>query len=540
MRQMTGADASFLYLETKQAPMHIGSISLYDASGVKGGAGFAEVRQGIADRLHLVRAFRERVVRMPLDLDHPVWIEDPDFNLDYHVHHLSLPRPGNWDALMRLAGRIMSRPLDQSRPLWELFFVEGLNIRGLPKETFAVILKVHHAAIDGVGGAQLAEALHDTSPRARRPKGAGRRFKPDPVPSEMEMLTRTAGHMLQRPVRIADVVGRTALSVMRMRRTTQDHDAQAEAAHATEDAELHKLPGFYEAPRTPLNGHVTQQRAVGSVICKRADAEAARKLVPGATLNDVMLTICGGAFRKYLQRRNELPADSLLVLAPVSIRTAGQSGAGGNRVSAMVMRIGTDIADPVERMRAIHEVGAGSKRVHKAMGKGTVPAIQEALPGAAAIPLYRLMGQLQTVGGLHPLVNFTITNVPGPKKPLYMGGARLIATCGLGPLFEGVGAIVAIFTYADTVTLTITCAQDMMPDVGDVAALIGKDLKTLARKADRLPARPKTAAKAKPKARTKTKGKAKAKASAVRKSTAARPRRPVPAARGGRARAVRG
>lgn len=494
MRQMSGADAAFLYLETKDTPMHIGAVSLYDASGVKGGVGFTKVRQTIADRLHLIPVFRERVLRMPLDLDHPVWIEDPDFDLDYHLHHVALPAPGNWKALMDLAGRIMSRPLDQSRPLWELYYVEGLKrIRGLPRESFAIIFKVHHAAIDGVAGARLTEVLHDASPRARRPKPPAEPFEPDPIPSELELLTRVAGHLVQRPVKIAEVLGRTAISALRVSRTyeefeTKGADAGEGLAHANEEATLYKPPGFFEAPRTPLNGHVTQPRAVGAVIGARAEAEAARKLVPGATLNDVMLTVCGGAFRTYLQRRNALPEESLLVLAPVSIRKPEEAGAGGNRVSAMVMRIGTDIADPVERLRAIHAAAVGSKKVHSALGRSTLPALQEALPGAAAIPLYRLLGQLQTVESLHPLVNFTVTNVPGPKKPLYLAGARMTATMGLGPLFEGIGAIVAIFTYADTVSMTINAAKDLMPDPQEVADLMNRELKKLARKAERMTA----------------------------------------------------
>src|SRR5688572_4650935 len=238
MQQLSGMDASFVYLETGTAPMHVAGISIYDPSTAPGGkVSFKEILAAVESRLHLARTFRQRMVRVPLDLDHPYWIEDPDFDLEFHVRHIALPKPGDWQQLCTQVARLQARPLDLTRPLWEMYVIEGLeSIAGLPHGSFALLTKIHHAAIDGVSGAELASAIHDLTPDGEPPP-PDTAWAPDEVPGARELLRRSLGHRALGPLKL----GRLLL------------EAVPAAVHAREEQKKHPADPA-GVPRTRWNG----------------------------------------------------------------------------------------------------------------------------------------------------------------------------------------------------------------------------------------------------------------------------------------------
>jgi WS/DGAT/MGAT family acyltransferase len=340
MQQLTGADASFLYFETANAPGHVFSVWIYDQSTAPGGrVTFKGILEHVRQRLHVSRTFRQRLVQVPLGLDHPYWIEDPDFDLEYHVRHIALPHPGDWRQFCIQVARLHSRPLDLGRPLWEMYVIEGLDhVEGLPEGSFAIMTKIHHAAIDGVTLLEIMSAVNDPSPDAPLPEPIDR-WRPDREPTPIELLSRTAVRYATRPMRMTRLVASSvpgAVARMREQRARQNFD----------------LSAMRPAPRTRFNGPVTTHRVVEA---RRFDFDVARRIrraVPGATINDVAITVVGGALRHYLGERGELPDEPLRVMAPISIRTPDQKGTAGNQVSAMSLTAGTEVADSIERRAA--------------------------------------------------------------------------------------------------------------------------------------------------------------------------------------------
>jgi len=276
MQQLSGIDASFLYFETKNAPTHIGSFAIYDQTTAPSGAvTFKGILANVESRLHLARCFRQKLVHVPLDFDHPYWIEDPEFNLEFHVRHIALPQPGDWRQLCIQVARIHARPLDLTKPLWEMYVIEGLdNVDGVPQGSFAVLTKIHHAAIDGVSGAQLATAIHDLTPTAE-PAPPEDEWRGEPTPTLLELGLRTTINNIKQPFRIMRVLGRTAPSVARVIRRTPSADIE------TSDS----------VPRTRFNGQVSSHRVVEGRTFSLDDIRSIRKAVPGATVNAVVLTI---------------------------------------------------------------------------------------------------------------------------------------------------------------------------------------------------------------------------------------------------------
>jgi WS/DGAT/MGAT family acyltransferase len=309
MQQLSGLDASFLYFETPNSPMHIGFISIYDQASAPGGqVTFRGILANVEKRLHLARCFRQRLAYVPLNLDHPYWIEDPDFDLEFHVRHIALPKPGDWRQLCIQAARLHSRPLDHNHPLWEMYVIEGLdNVPGLPKGSFAMVVKIHHAAIDGVSGVELIAALHDLEPDAK-PRPPKQRWSPDPVPGSQELLGRTMLNNVRYPFRLGRVMTESIPAMARLRQELQAREFKTPAP----------------VPRTRFNGTVTPHRVLEGRSFDLKAVRAIKNAVEGATVNDAVLAICGGALRKYLQDKRELPEHSLLAMAPISVRSETQ------------------------------------------------------------------------------------------------------------------------------------------------------------------------------------------------------------------------
>ncbi|HZR81881.1 MAG TPA: wax ester/triacylglycerol synthase family O-acyltransferase [Candidatus Binatia bacterium] len=456
MQQLSGLDASFLYFETANAPMHIGGIAIYDPStvpGLRGPLRFKTILKNIEGRLHLARSFREKIVPVPLSLDHPYWIEDPHFDLEYHVRHIALPKPGDWRQLCIQAARLHSRPLDLSRPLWEMYVIEGLdNVEGLPPGSFAVVTKIHHAAIDGVSGAEITAVLHDLSPDPEPPPEPETPWVGEEDPSSWDLLARAAWNTPSHPFRFARLMTRTLPAVGRVASQMWTRQLTIPAA-----------PGI-SVPRTRFNGTVSPHRVIDGRVFELAEVRAMKKAVAGATVNDVVLATVGGAMRRYLASNDELPEESLVAMAPISVRTEDEKGTQGNRVTAMAVALGTQVEDPLERLRVVHEGAVQSKALTNAIGARLMTDYTNFVPSSVAGLAARLYSRFALANRMRPMFNTVVTNVPGPQVPLYAYGARLVAQYGMGPILDGMGLIHPVFSYCGKVTIAVTSCRALMPD----------------------------------------------------------------------------
>ncbi|MGE0621190.1 MAG: wax ester/triacylglycerol synthase family O-acyltransferase [Pseudomonadales bacterium] len=465
MQQLSGQDASFLYFETPTSPMHIGGIMIYDPSTVKGGKqGFKDILRAIESRLHLARSFREKVVNVPFNLDHPWWVEDKHFDLEYHVRHIRLPEPGDWRQLCIQVARLHSRPLDLTRPLWEFTVVEGLDsIPGLPKGSYAIVSKVHHACIDGMSGVDLIEAIHDLEPApAEVPKSRPWHGENDPNPAEL--LFRAQINNMTQPFRFAEVMARTVPALGRLGQLFADRKME---------------PPRVQPPRTRFNHQVSAHRVVEGRRFELSAIRAIKNAVPGATVNDVVLTLVGGALRQYLAEKQELPDESMIAMAPISVRGAEGKNAMGNQVAAMTVALGTEIADPLERLKSVHESAMTSKAMTNAVGAKLMTDYSQFIPSTTAALAARLYTEYGLAERMSVPFNCVVTNVPGPQVPLYCAGARLVAQFGLGPIFDGMGLIFPVFSYCGWVMISLTSCREMLPDPGFFGECLDQSFESL-------------------------------------------------------------
>ena len=472
MQQLSGMDAAFLYFESGNAPTHIGSFAIYDQSSAPGGSvTFKGILENVRSRLHLARCFRQKLVRLPYDFDHPYWIEDPDFDIEFHVRHIALPHPGDWRQLCIQAARIHARPLDLSKPLWEMYVIEGLdNVEAVPKNSFAVLTKIHHSAIDGVSGAELTAAIHDIEPDAV-PEPPEEPWVPERDPSLIELGLRTAERNIREPFRFLKVMSRTIPPIAKVMRRNPEEEVESSGP----------------VPRTRWNGTVTAHRVIEGRDFSLQDVRDIRKRVPGSTVNDVILTICGGAMRRYLVDKRELPTDSLVAMAPISVRGDEESGTMGNRISAMSVTLYTNISDPVERLEQVHWGTRDSKAVAEAMGAQTMTDISQVLPGTFSGLAARLYTRMGLANRVSPFLNTVITNVPGPQFPLYFTGARMVALHGMGPVMDGMGIIHPVFSYSGRISIAVTACRDQLPDPGFYAECIQASFDELLEAATKTP-----------------------------------------------------
>ncbi|MGL5837961.1 MAG: WS/DGAT/MGAT family O-acyltransferase [Sphingorhabdus sp.] len=459
MEQLSGQDASFVYLDTPNTPMHIGSVGIYDPSTAPGGfVRFKDILAHIGSRLDKARSFRQKLVRVPFDLDHPYWIDDPNFDLEYHVRHIALPQPGDWRQLCIQVARLHARGLDLSKPLWEFNIIEGLdNIPGIPKGSFALVAKVHHAAIDGMSGVELSAAVHDIEPKPVE-RGARSSWKGEDEPALTEMLMRTWMNSVTQPVRFAKTLAQTVPGAARLIRDVAGGDVS--------------LKGAKMAPQTLLNGKVGPHRVWDGVVYPLAEIRAIKDRVDGATVNDVILTIIGGALRKYLLFRQDLPKQSLAVMAPISVRAEGEKQALGNLVSAMLVQVGTHIDDPMERLAWVRKEAQNSKAMTNAVGARTLTDYSQFIPSGLAGLGARLYSRLGVSNMHSPVFNCVATNVPGPRVPLYFAGAKMVRMMGTGPIFDGMGLINTIYSYGPEIAISFTSDREMIPDPANYASAL--------------------------------------------------------------------
>ncbi len=452
MRQLQGMDASFIALETRNSPMHIGSILIYNPETAPGGfVRFKDILAFFESRMQLSRTIRQRLVRVPFDLDYPYWIEDPDFDLEYHVRHIALPQPGDWRQLCIQAARIFARPLDLTRPPWEFTVVEGLeNIPGVPKGSFAMVTKVHHAAIDGMSGVDLLEAMHTLTPDEPAPQTPDE-WKPEKVPSPVELLGKSYFNAITNPLKQIEVAAKAAPGL-----------AKALKGLAAKEFDV---SGEMIAPRTRFNRKISGHRVVEGRSVPLADIKAIRTAAPGAKVNDVFLAIVGGAMRKYLISKDDLPKKTLTAMAPISVRSKDEKGDMGNQVAAMVAPLGTHIEDPLERLRYCHDRTSNSKAMTDAMGARNMTEMSKVSPAlwmSLGAQLYTRLGLADR--GVGPMFTTVVTNVPGPPVPIYSSGARLESQMGLVCLTDGMGLGHVVQSYTDEATIAFTACRELLPD----------------------------------------------------------------------------
>jgi diacylglycerol O-acyltransferase / wax synthase len=449
MKQLTGQDASFVYQETPSTPMDGVGLGIYDPSTAPHEVTFERIQEHLASRLHMARMFRQKLVRVPLDLDHPYWIEDPDFDLEYHVRQIALPRPGNWDQLCTQTARLLGRPLDLTRPLWELYVIEGVDaVEGVPKGSFAMITKCHHAAIDGMSGVDMTNAIHDHSPEPRDDLGADT-WQPESAPSPLDLLARAGVNASRRPMRVARVLGRTVPALRPLVSSIRRDRPQ--------------LPGL-NVPRTRFSGAVTPHRVVDGRQFSLADMKQIKKNVDGATINDVVLAVVGGALRSYLSRKGELPDRPLIAMCPISVRTESEKSAGGNMVSAMFVSLSTDVDDPVERLKVITETTHRSKAFSEALPARSLLELSDHMPGALMGFAAQATSRLGLANRQAPIFNTTVTNMPGPQQPLYFAGAQLLQSYAFGMIIEGMALIHPVVSYCGDITICFASCREIMPD----------------------------------------------------------------------------
>lgn len=453
LHEMTGLDAAFLYLETPNAPMHVGGLSV-----LEGTLTFERFRALLLERIHLVNVLTRRLVQVPMGLDKPMWVDDPNFNIDWHLHHTALPRPGDWRQLRRLCSRIFSQPLDRSRPLWEMVFVEGLdNIPQVPPGSVAVINKIHHACIDGMSGSDIVGMLFDLTPEPReieppRPRTIA------PIPSDLELLGLSAMNLARRPSKLPRLIADVAGAVGRA-------TALAKASPETPPT----LP--FQAPPTPLNRPINGQRAWNVALLELPRVKRLKTLM-GCTVNDVVLAICAGALRRYLEAKGALPAEPLVTMVPVSTRTAAEKNTMGNQVSAMFLQLATDIADPVERLRQLARNAAVGKTYQGAVRAKRLIEATEFVPFGLAAQAARAYSRAQLADHHRPIFNCVITNVPGPQVPLYLAGSQLLAQMGSAPILDGMGLMIAVTSYNGVLAMTATSSPLVMPDLDDFTRML--------------------------------------------------------------------
>jgi|TARA_R110002073_G_scaffold79001_14_gene190280 WS/DGAT/MGAT family acyltransferase len=448
MKQLTGLDASFLYMETANAPMHISGLSIYDQSTAPGGlVRFKDIVENTNNRLMGLPVMTQKLVNVPMNLDHPYWVTDGAYDPEFHIRHIALPKPGDWRQLCILISRLHARPLDRAHPLWELYIIEGLdNVEGAPKGSFAMFSKTHHAAIDGTSGMELTAATHDLAPDYKRTNNPAT-ISVDSEPSSVELLLRSQINNIRKPFNMVSVARNTVPGL----------------AKAIAGLSKGKLSRVTNIPRTRFNNSVSPHRVFDAITVRLDDVKKIKNSVPGATVNDAAITIVGGALRKYLQAHDELPVQSLAAMAPVNVRS-DKDKAGGNIVATMTVQVRSDIEDPLKRLAAVHDGTSKAKELTNAIGAKTMTDYTQFIPATLTAQAARLSSRWGLMNRMSPQFNCVITNVPGPPIPLYNTGAKMVANFGTGPVQDGLGLFHVIGSYCGQFVVSATCCRAIMPD----------------------------------------------------------------------------
>jgi diacylglycerol O-acyltransferase len=459
--RLSALDVSFLYLETPTTAMHVGGVAIFEPPRGNGEGSFDydALVDLVSQRISLVERYRQKVRWVPGRLANPVWVDDEDFDITYHVRRSALPRPGSMDQLRELVGRVQSRQLDRNRPLWEIYLVEGLE-----DGRFAIITKTHHAMVDGISAVDISTLILDVGTTPRHVPDDG--WVPRQEPSRLDLVVGALADNLRRPTQVVDTV----------RAGVTDARATAgRAAGAAAGIVSAVRSSLRPAPTSPLNATIGEQRRYGMAATELDDYKRVRK-AHGGTVNDVVLATVAGALRTWMLTRGEsvTPKTVVRAMVPVSVRAEDQAGALGNRVSALFVDLPVGEPSPVVRL---HQVSYAMKG-HKESGQAVAADAMVALTGFAPPTIHSAAARL-AAGFTKRLFNVVVTNVPGPQFPLYAAGAQMLECYPVVPIAKGQGVSIGLTSYNGGVYYGLNADRDTMPDVDVLAQCIEESLAEL-------------------------------------------------------------
>jgi diacylglycerol O-acyltransferase / wax synthase len=463
MQRMSGIDPMFIYSETPETSMEVAYTCVFDPKTAPDGYSFEAVRAHLSRRLPDLLPFRRRLMPVPMGLDHPRLVDDPEFDLDNHLHRVALPEPGEASGLSELTADIMSRRLDPDFPPWEMHIVEGLS-----EGMVGLIAKVHHSVIDGVSGSQLMATLLDPTAEPTEEPPLEASWLPPGTPSAARLMAEALPSMLSTPFRVI----RAAREVGRMSFRLARHAATSGTAALT-------VPlGAPDEFSTPLGAG----RAVSFAQFRMEDVRTLRDYF-GVTVNDVVLAACSGALRSYFFAHDSENSSPLVAVVPVSIRNHSEHDTMGNRLSAMFVPLASDREQPMDRLRTIAASSSSAKAQERAVGYGDLAsAISDALPPAILRPVLRLGAQIGAVRRLRP-GNLVVSNVPGPTFPMFFAGMRLLSVYPIGPVVDGVALNITVQRYLDSLFVGLNACPSVVPDSAALARLVEEELGVLTKAA---------------------------------------------------------
>ncbi len=449
VQQLSAQDAQFLYLETANNLTHIMGAYVYDPATAPGGkVRFKDIIRHVESRIHTSPLFKRRLYRLPLDIDHPYWVEDEHFDIEAHMTHARLPEPGDWRQFCIATARYFSKPMDMNRPLWDVYVIEGLDrIPGIAPGSFAMLHRVHHAAVDGASGAHAFIAMSDIDPNGTPAiQAPPPEFELGKEPSPTEVLTRAWSASMQSPVKFMNALMKMSPAILSAARKTVTEGGTTAGV-----------------PNTRFNVPVGPHKMFDATTVALSDCALIRKKVDGSTVNDVVLATCGGALRKYLAHHNELPEESVVAVAPVNLRgKGGTAKVPGNQVSAMSVPIRSDIADPLERLAAVRDYTVEAKEAKAGISARVMTDLSQHIPGATMAAVARILTNERFAVRQ---TNLFISNVPGAQVPLYMAGAKLTHQYGMAPLANNMGLFIATPSYNGRIAFSIISERAIMPDI---------------------------------------------------------------------------
>ena len=450
MEQLSPLDSVFVYQEKSVAPLHIASFLIYDPpEDGQPPVRFKDILNKFNERIDETPVFRRKLVKVPFGLGSPYWIDDADFDLEFHVRHLALPKPGDWRQFCILMARLHSRPIDLSRPAWEAYVIEGLdNVNGLPKGSFALYIKIHHSAVDGATGNRIIEALHDSVPNPKKREPINDNWQGEAKPGDLKVLGNAYLDLLKSPLKAVDLVKHAVKS--RKKSTRESYDENLSHKFKNKIRFNDKIP--------------SANRVLGGLRVELSDIKLIKNAVGGCTVNDVVLGIVGGAMRSYLAKTGELPEESLQAGVPISVRPADQHNTdGGNLVSGMLIHLRTDVDDPIERIKLINEDAIATKAYAQAIGAERLQTIVDSVPASIASLGMQAMARTGLASRI-PFAHTVVTNVPGSQDPIYLCGAKASTWMAAACLLDGVGLMQAIISYNGYISFGFLSAREMMPD----------------------------------------------------------------------------
>ena len=445
MERMRGIDAGYLYMETPTVHMHTLKIGVLDASNAPGGYTFDRFVDELERRLHLLPPFRRRIVPVPLGLHHPLWVEDPKFDIRNHVHRVVAPQPGTQEQLDEIVGRVASQPLRRDRPLWSITMVEGLE-----GGRIAAVAKMHHAVADGVASAALLANVATSSPDEVNPPPATP-WRGERIPTALELIAGAVrdwfSDLAALPALLRDTVERLA-ELIRKRRS----------------GDINAPKPLVDSPRAPFTGAPDERREFATVGLPFEEIRAIRK-VSGASFNDVVMAIIDGALVRWLAEQGHRLDRPLLAAVPVSADEKGNIRLAGNRVSSLLTSLATDIDDPKERLRRISASANEAKVVQRTLGPDMLERWVQYTPPGPFGAFMRLYSKVRLADRHAPAVNMVISNVPGPREPLYIAGAELVDFFSVGPLLEGMPLNITAWSYGSRMNFGILASPRTCKDV---------------------------------------------------------------------------